>query len=416
MKNVLYSLLFLFVFTSVQADPVLFLKKGIESGGDAREYYVYTPPTINAETGILVCLHGLNRNAVDFFDAVNVTPLAKALNLLIIAPQALPEKDASVVEQMNKFPEESRIPLNAVWGAGLYVNAVGSLWGMELLKVTAELNAGVDDVEFINAAIAKTKEEYRTVNAKRLYFLGTSLGAFMTYQYAMYHAADLAGIICVAGSMGTKIDHKANAQPVPVCDFHSIDDEVVYYEGTDMKPIQIPGISSPLPVTISLCEKKEDVITFWNAVNHSQAIPPIEQSFAESNGKSAKKYTYVTPGTKNLIHYRITGADHDDMLSNAKGDPIDYFEEIAAFILANPAAGLKQTEFGKLHINPNPVCDFIRLDIESGNISICDLSGKQVSSGEVIDGMYDVSYLQSGIYIVKILSGDKSYTGKMIKE
>jgi poly(3-hydroxybutyrate) depolymerase len=83
------------VANSVLANPV---QKTIQTGGFQREYMVYTPqhPQQEKPAGAIVCLHGFNRTMNDFFDGFDFTTVADSLNLIMIAPQALPEQNATV--------------------------------------------------------------------------------------------------------------------------------------------------------------------------------------------------------------------------------------------------------------------------------------------------------------------------------
>ena len=48
-------------------------------------FYLYTPPGVNANTPILVCIHGIKRGAESM--AESFKPLAEALNSVLICPQ-----------------------------------------------------------------------------------------------------------------------------------------------------------------------------------------------------------------------------------------------------------------------------------------------------------------------------------------
>ncbi len=389
--------------------------KKITVGGFERDYQLYLPSTYNNETGILMCLHGLNRSPEDFFGDLNIVPLAEMLNLAIIAPKALPEQTPKVIEDINKLPEDSRIPLDAVWGAGLYVDVKVKIGMFDIPYISVQLNKDIDDVTFLKTIIDENRNNY-SLNSKRIYFLGTSLGGFMSYQYAMYHAESLAGLISIAGSMGTEIKNKENVKNLPICDFHSTTDEVVPYEGNTSTPVDYGGAT--LIANVSLCEKTENVISFWNSVNHPSGVQPAPLDFREANGKNVTKYTYSSPGSKDVIHYKITGAGHEYFFSKLKGDSMDYLEEIGNFIAANQNGNsIKNIKIEDAGIYPNPAKDIISIkNTNSGIISITDLSGKIISSGKIVDGIYNVSSLQQGLYLVKVVTGNMNYIGKMIKK
>lgn len=73
----------------------------------------------------------------------------------------------------------------------------------------------------------------------------------------------------------------------------------------------------------------------------------------------------------------------------------------------------------KLILYPNPACDFIVLDIGSNNavVELYDVFGKTVLSQELpASKQISVSQLQKGIYIYKVIQGDKTFGGKIVIE
>ena len=78
-------------------------RKTFHSGGFEREYLIYTPqhPQSEKAQGIIVCLHGFSRSMNDYFDELDFSEIADALNLIILAPQALPEQNQQVIFETN---------------------------------------------------------------------------------------------------------------------------------------------------------------------------------------------------------------------------------------------------------------------------------------------------------------------------
>ena len=93
------------------------------------------------------------------------------------------------------------------------------------------------------------------------------MGGYMSYQYALYNGNDLSGLINICGSMGTAVKNTTANVKLPICDFHSVDDEVVPYNGSsNIAPI----------INVSLCQKKDDVINFWVNKNSANSTPKVE--------------------------------------------------------------------------------------------------------------------------------------------
>ena len=185
----------LFTLFCLQVFPENPVTKKIEFSGYEREYLLYVPEKYNESSpaGLIVCLHGFNRTNGDFFDDYNIAELAEALNLIVVAPQALPEKNPDVLFTLQTITStgiDIPISLDAVWGCGLQVVAKAPILGT-LLDVT--LNTEVDDVAFIEEIISKIESNYNIIPENKFIF-GTSMGGYMSYQYALFHGNDLSEI------------------------------------------------------------------------------------------------------------------------------------------------------------------------------------------------------------------------------
>ena len=405
-RNILIiSIVWLAATAFVAANPV---RKILLAGGFEREYLIYTPlehPQREKADGIIVCLHGFGRSMNDFFDEYNLSNIADSLNLIIAAPQALPEQDPQVLldaATINSLTN-NMIPLHSVWGCGLSVGI--SLFGINLFN--DELNKDIDDVDFIDRMIDQILSEY-SLPAENLFILGTSMGGYMTYQFALRKGERLSGIVSIAGSMGLAVKGMNYAIKLPICDFHSVTDEVVPYTGSMEQFLSV----------ISLAMPKTDVINYWTKTNATgdPVVEPI-QYYPSTNGITVEKTTY--PEEENeVIHYKINGAPHNYFFKKEAGDCMDYAEEIVRFV---------QSHFSKYHpqslhiplqtafFYPNPVQDKIYFDTGNSIVSIYDIAGMQLFSQSFVDGKADLSFLKSGIYFIRIQSENTIRTGKLIK-
>jgi len=390
------------------ANPV---KKTMEVGGFEREYLVYTPsnPAAEKAVGIIVCLHGFGRTMEDFFDGYDITSIADSLNMMIISPQALEEQDPEVWKIAGYI--DNKLSLHSVWGCGLNVRAVTTLLNFEILN--EELNKEVDDVLFIDQIIDEVMSAYE-VDDENLFVLGTSMGGYMTYQYALRSSKRLSGIISIAGSMGTKIKGIDNRPKAPVCDFHSITDEVVPYTGS--YELSLPIF---LKAKITLAMPKEEVINYWRETN-STGEPITEQIeyYPSTTGIAVTKITYPNPENE-VIHYKTDGAPHSYFFSKENGDCMDHVEEIARFIqshtIDNPAHNpIMPTQ--KAFFYPNPVADIIHTNVTNGTVTVYEITGKGIYSNSFTNSQVDLSFLKSGIYFIRVQSGNTMQTGKLIKK
>jgi len=375
MKKRVLTLFLLTVFTLKASDPEL---KKISLDGFEREYLLYTPPHAKPN-GIIVALHGFNGENVDFFGKYSIRTIADEINYIILAPQAIPEQDASV-KSIAKILD---ISMDAVWACGLRVIVP------PLLDV--ELNKNVKDVEFIEAIVRKTIQD-KNLSEDNIFLLGLSMGGYMSYQYAMYQPLKLSGVISVAGSMGLNIRGKENKIPVPVCNFHSETDEVVPYNGTRT----ILFLSN-----IKLAEHTDSVISYWRSVNKTTRHT-LDYSRTDGS-KTVEKHSYEGSANE-VINYKINGAGHSYFFSYDNGDCMDYIEEITAFIQTHATANEPVTAIGsaELKIWPNPAYDVINLNIQTGTLTVFDMSGRMVLETEVMYGKSDISALPQGVYVINV--------------
>ena len=421
MKKNFFTLLFCLMVVSTQLWAVAPILKKITSGGIEREYLVYTPSNYDAsnagDVGLLVCLHGLNCSMDDFFDDYHIELVADALNFVVIAPNALPEQDNKVKTNVNSLTSATGMPLDlsAVWGAGLLVDVVVAPedeWAFGVFGLSDfELNKDVDDVAFIKTIINNTQVDYTKINSQHIFMLGTSMGSYMTYRYAMTYGDGLAGLISVAGTMGLAIPEKTFTKPLPVCDFHCETDETVPYTGNFLYTI------GSYPVTIKFGKPKSEVISQWVTWNGATTTPEVI-NYDIPGKPSAIKYAYsATAGGAEVIHYKLSRADHSHYFATTKGDAIDFNEEILNFVTRNKiTSGTPHLQQDKIAFYPNPARDFIRFNLSEGAINIYELSGGKVFSGQLTGQDIDVSYLVKGMYIVQIEAGNTMLTHKLIKE
>lgn len=384
-------------------------RKSVLTGGHAREYLVYTPQNVNAgkPDGVIVALHGFNRTMDNFFEEYSLTSIADSLNCILLAPQALPEQNEMLVgksEVLNMILGK-KIKLDAVWGCGLKVRAV-VFGGIELLN--DELNESVDDVEFIRTIIEQTLSEH-AMPVKNIFLAGTSMGGYMAYQFALRQPVKLSGVISIAGSMGLAVKGMDHRLKTPLCDFHSVTDEVVPYTGTYFEGAD---------VSVSLAQNKDDVIRYWVETNEAgTGVTENVHYYPSTNGITVNKITYPHPENE-VIHYRIDGATHSYFFRRENGDCMDYVEEIGKFIASHSVKypdGKEKIEEKQIVVYPNPVRDVVYLGFADGEVSVHDLTGKLVLSASFHSGCLDLSVLRQGMYILRIRSGEYVHTAKILK-
>ena len=395
-KYIITTVICLLSICFVAANPE---RKTIQADGREREYLLYMPqhPQQEKAAGVIVCLHGFTRTMDDFFEEYDISSVADSLNLIIIAPQALPEQNNSVkaiAQTINLFTND-QISLNSVWGCGLSVRA--SLLGVSLLN--EELNRDVDDVNFIDTLIDHILSEY-TLLSENVFILGTSMGGYMAYQYAVKKGDRLSGLISVAGSMGLAIKGMDHAVKTPVCDFHSLTDEVVPYSGS----------YEQFPTTVSLAMNKTNVINYWTETNKT-GTPTTEQVqyYPSTNGITVEKITYPEP-VNEVIHYKINGAAHSYFFRKENEDCMDYPEEISRFIrshLSGTTNHISNIPVQRLVIYPNPATEELQVtsyELRGENYNIFSVTGQMLMQGRLQGETttINVSTLANGVYLLRV--------------
>lgn len=83
------------------------------------------------------------------------------------------------------------------------------------------------------------------------------------------------------------------------------------------------------------------------------------------------------------------------------------------------ATGLISKTDSDILIYPNPVTDFLKIQImekEVSSIQMYDLSGKEIVLKMTNSGMFDVSHVKSGVYIVAITFAENRFYSRIVKQ
>jgi polyhydroxybutyrate depolymerase len=159
-----------------------------------------------------------------------------------------------------------------------YPNGVKASWNAGRCCGQAQRN-NVDDVGFLHALVAQL-EQTDGVDPKRVYAVGMSNGAMMTYTWACRDPGELAGIGPVAGSLLTDCP---NPHPITVVAIHGTADQNVPIDG---------GLGAKSRTGVDYLSLAQTLAPFIAADGCStspatQTTPPVEQSvWAGANGAS----------------------------------------------------------------------------------------------------------------------------------
>lgn len=194
-------------------------ERTITVDGKTRKYWLYVPATLEGSENVPVVfsLHGRSNNDNPNQGGKPIfTSLANEKNFIVVYPQG---RDAGSDQDKADYPGDD-------WKKGF-----GDTTGWE---ATGKENA---DTKFIKALVEKIQSDYKTknatnnnisVNPKRFYLCGFSMGGMMTYACAKV----LNGTFAAYGSCGGFPLNEfhmnlATESPIPFIHLHSKDDAVV---------------------------------------------------------------------------------------------------------------------------------------------------------------------------------------------
>lgn len=194
-------------------------KRTITVDGIERTYWIYAPGKVNGKTNVPVIfsLHGRQENGADpdKTDAPKFNSIADSEDVIIVYPQGRNGNDQG-------YPNRTENGKEVAWNSGYAGNNYG--W-----EATGQENA---DTKFIQALVDELKKNKfynnTTVDPKRFYLCGFSMGGMMTYACAKV----LNGTFAAYGSCGGFPLNEfhlnlATKQPVPFMHLHGDADNVV---------------------------------------------------------------------------------------------------------------------------------------------------------------------------------------------
>jgi polyhydroxybutyrate depolymerase len=162
----------------------------------------------------------------------------------------------------------------------------------------------VDDVGFTHAIIDLLRQRL-PVDGRRIYATGMSNGGMMAHRLAA-DSALVAAVAPVAGQLN--VDAFAPRRPVPVLEFHSVDDTRARYGGGDAAASHRGRFPQFPPV--------EEGMARWAAHNGCPPRPVVSPTITGARGTINEGQTLTVlsygPGREGteVILYKFTGAGH----------------------------------------------------------------------------------------------------------
>jgi polyhydroxybutyrate depolymerase len=198
--------------------------------GGSRPVSVHVPPTYVAGTPmpLVVMLHGYSVSSEIEEYYLKLTPLADSRGFLYATPDGLTDAQG-----------------NEYWNA---TDACCDLGG-----------TGVDDSTYLSTLIKQIQAHY-TVDPKRVFLVGHSNGAFMSYRMACDHADQIAAIVSLAGAMWSDVSKCTPTAPVSILEVHGTADPTIDFNGGQISGHAYPGVTTTVGdwVTLDGCAATAD--------------------------------------------------------------------------------------------------------------------------------------------------------------
>lgn len=347
--------------------------KTLQHDGHTRQYLEYVPTSYTGlqPVPLVICLHGLGDNMINF-SSIGMHLLADSAQFITLYPQAL----------LSDF--------GSAWnsGVGYYGNV---------------LNDTIDDVGFISALIDSTSAIYN-IDPAKVYVCGFSMGGFMSQRLGTQLQTKVAAVASVAGTFGTYMNPNP-FKPLPVAHFHGTADSVVYYSGN------------------LFGNDAEELVDWWVDFNNCDtaavitALPDIA-----SDGYTVERYDYNNGDEGSMVRfYKVYNAPHIWLIPGV--NDISYTIEIWNFFKMFELTSVSVEENMKPQISvfPNPASDFIQVncfEMQNGEYEVLDIRGQRLVNG-CISGSYfrvNVSNFPSGVYLIRVYNEGAFASSRFIVE
>lgn len=363
-------------------------------GDSTRRYLTYVPGSYNESTpaGVMFVLHGLGGVPDEYMD---VSSIADQSGWIIVAPQAL--------------------------GCSVFGYGLGNTWNVDMTLsmsgMTASLNADVDDVGWLMAVLDSVEERY-TIDADSVFFMGFSMGAFMSHRMAIEHGDRINAIATMSGLITT-----ANASKVPtgsprVIHFHGTSDNVVSYStGGVLMPTLVAGLNA------------EQTVAWWAEKDGCIAEPQyLYYDNLVDDGLTFERFNYFDSNNEPVVAFvKINGGEHDwydvgydisctrEAYNFFVGCPSEHLSENPPAD-DNPSSGIVAASESVVAAYPNPATQVLNISQQGeASVSLINAIGKTVMQASITDeASLNVANLPRGTYIMQVRESDSISTIRII--
>lgn len=377
-----FALLITFYLTT-EAFTAPYLTRSFSFGGVNRQYLLYVPSSYDGSAAypFVMALHGLGDN-INNFKGINMNAVADTAHFILAIPQALVD--------------------NVITGSTAWNSGAGAFG--------VSLNAGVDDVGFLNALIDTVSANYN-IDQTRVYSTGFSMGGFMSNRLACELNNRIAAIASVSGTIGGTLTCQPS-RAVPVAHFHGTADATVNYTGNQFG------------------NDAEVLVSFWVNQDNCDVTPVSIDTLTDiaNDGKVVVHYKHINGSYNTRVEFfKVIGGAHEWL--GPVGNDINYSVEIWRFFRdfkwEEQTSGLNNTTANEptLSIYPNPAkgefyLNSAQVPAPDTYVNIYNALGSLVITEKMNDTAQPVGIadLNAGIYLVEVKSGNKVYRQKIVIE
>ena len=248
-------------------------------GGD-RPVTVNLPDSLANPAPLLILLHSASTSGIHQENYMHLGPVAKKNGLIYIAPDGMTN------------PEGKRF-----WNASK--------------SCCNRYKQEVDDVAYINSLIDEISKK-TPIDPKRIYLVGHSNGAFMSFTFAC-KTNKVAAIVAIAGAMDTESDCTPST-PVSLLNIHGTADKTIKVTG---------GVMNNFPYT-SATKTVKTIASVNKCSNPATSKKDFEPTI---KGTETTVINYACNTHTHLQFWKIANGSHSPKL------PTDFAEQVISFLL-----------------------------------------------------------------------------------
>jgi polyhydroxybutyrate depolymerase len=248
-------------------------------GGD-RPVTVNLPTNLTNPAPLLILLHSASTSGAHQERYMKLGPIAKKSGIIYIAP------DGTMSPEGKRFWNASKSCCN-------------------------KFKQEVDDVAYINSLIDEISAK-TPVDPKRIYLIGHSNGAFMSYTFAC-KTNKVAAIVAIAGAMDVNPDCTPSS-PVSLLDIHGTSDKTIKVNG---------GVLNANPYT-SAAETVKTIAQVNKCNNQTTSKKDFEPTI---KGAETTVINYSCDTHTHLQFWKIVKGSHSPKL------PSDFAQQVISFLL-----------------------------------------------------------------------------------